>query len=613
MRRNDPILWVTGLVLALTWSISLVESLGWVDRPFPGFLVLENRVVASAGLSHWPAINGGEIYQHEIVAIDGAPLEDVADLHARVAAEPPGTPIRYRFRAGDHTFERTIPTRRFELVDFAMLFGSMLFCGGIVGITALLIRYLRRDRLATGSFALLAIASVWGASAPDLYGPYRLFRLHALTETLLFAGALHVALVFPHSSRLVTRWPRVTFPLYGSAALLALANQTGLHDPDAYVLTHNIATWAFGLGLVFLIGSHVRWYLWPPAFEARQRVKIVVFGAVAALSPVVFLALGTWLTGRDAAQNAIAFTAPLYPLSIGYAVLRHNLLEVDAFLRRSVTYALVTAVATVAYMGFVGAVDEVLQGAGGAASQLASAGAFFTLFALLLLLRDRVQAGIDRVFFRSAYDFKRVVEQVSERLAGTPDLEMIRREIHGAVAEALHPEHLTLYLNRGPDASLAPWGPVPDGARIGGQVGLLANSTQSADDLGDGELLVPFRVDGSLIAALVLGRPLSGRLYGGDDRRLLLTLANQGAVAIRNALAVEELRNWNRDLEAKVEARTQELRRTQAQLVHREKMASVGQFVAGIAHELNNPLNFIQGNLYHLREYVGTLGEAIEE
>ena len=277
MRRNDPILWVTGLVLALTWSISLVESLGWVDRPFPGFLVLENRVVASAGLSHWPAINGGEIYQHEIVAIDGAPLEDVADLHARVAAEPPGTPIRYRFRAGDHTFERTIPTRRFELVDFAMLFGSMLFCGGIVGITALLIRYLRRDRLATGSFALLAIASVWGASAPDLYGPYRLFRLHALTETLLFAGALHVALVFPHSSRLVTRWPRVTFPLYGSAALLALANQTGLHDPDAYVLTHNIATWAFGLGLVFLIGSHVRWYLWPPAFEARQvRAQAVV-------------------------------------------------------------------------------------------------------------------------------------------------------------------------------------------------------------------------------------------------------------------------------------------------------------------------------------------------
>ncbi len=50
-----------------------------------------------------------------------------------------------------------------------------------------------------------------------------------------------------------------------------------------------------------------------------------------------------------------------------------------------------------------------------------------------------------------------------------------------------------------------------------------------------------------------------------------------------------------------------QLQETQAQLVHREKMASVGQLVAGIAHEINNPVNFIQGNLYYLEEYVRVL------
>jgi signal transduction histidine kinase len=73
-----------------------------------------------------------------------------------------------------------------------------------------------------------------------------------------------------------------------------------------------------------------------------------------------------------------------------------------------------------------------------------------------------------------------------------------------------------------------------------------------------------------------------------------------------------------RNLEAKVAARTRELqetldelRRTQAQLVHREKMASLGQFVAGIAHELNNPLAFVEGNLHFLRQYMETLADAL--
>jgi len=73
-----------------------------------------------------------------------------------------------------------------------------------------------------------------------------------------------------------------------------------------------------------------------------------------------------------------------------------------------------------------------------------------------------------------------------------------------------------------------------------------------------------------------------------------------------------------RNLEAKVEARTRELkdaldelRETQSQLVHREKMASLGQFVAGIAHELNNPLAFVEGNLHFLRQYAESLVDAV--
>ncbi|MEO1404678.1 MAG: response regulator, partial [Cyanobacteria bacterium J06635_1] len=67
---------------------------------------------------------------------------------------------------------------------------------------------------------------------------------------------------------------------------------------------------------------------------------------------------------------------------------------------------------------------------------------------------------------------------------------------------------------------------------------------------------------------------------------------------------------YNKELERRVEERTakltqalNELRQTQAQLVHNEKMSSLGQLVAGIAHEINNPINFIHGNLSHIQKH----------
>lgn len=66
-----------------------------------------------------------------------------------------------------------------------------------------------------------------------------------------------------------------------------------------------------------------------------------------------------------------------------------------------------------------------------------------------------------------------------------------------------------------------------------------------------------------------------------------------------------ELQHWNAELDAKVAERTRELQQTQAQLVRSEKMATIGQLSAGIAHEVNNPVAVIQGNLDLMRELLG--------
>lgn len=72
-----------------------------------------------------------------------------------------------------------------------------------------------------------------------------------------------------------------------------------------------------------------------------------------------------------------------------------------------------------------------------------------------------------------------------------------------------------------------------------------------------------------------------------------------------------QLKQLTESLEDQVRDRTDALRQAQVQLVQREKLSSLGEMVAGIAHEINNPLNFIASNVKPLQEYVAGMTEIL--
>ena len=145
-------------------------------------------------------------------------------------------------------------------------------------------------------------------------------------------------------------------------------------------------------------------------------------------------------------------------------------------------------------------------------------------------------------------------------------------------------------------------------------------------------LCLPMLNQGKLVGILYLENILMTDVFSSKRIEILKVITTQAAISLENSMlyrsltqAKENLEEYSHNLEEKVINRTKELiekneylqktlkelRTTQAQLVQSEKMSSLGQMVAGIAHEINNPINFIHGNITYSCEYVQDLLDLI--
>ena len=195
-----------------------------------------------------------------------------------------------------------------------------------------------------------------------------------------------------------------------------------------------------------VVREQIRWL----AFAASL-VGLVYFGNL--VSQLVFapdsLAGSAAPLWAEISRSMLLLSYAGVPVAVGFAILRHRLYDIDAIINRTLVYGALTLMLASLYFGGVVVLQYALRATTGQESSLAAVASTLAIAALFSPLRRRVQAFVDRRFYRRKYDAERVLADFSATLRDETDLGRLDEGLISAVRETVQPEHAWLWLRPG--------------------------------------------------------------------------------------------------------------------------------------------------------------------
>jgi hypothetical protein len=273
--------------------------------------------------------------------------------------------------------------------------------------------------------------------------------------TLTYVGYMAWMLffyLFP-SGHFVPRWTRWLALLYG-VGFFGLWTFTPFGPPSWPPLLFNAALLVVWCS--FPVAQLYRYVCVSDATQ-RQQTKWVVFGVAIAiagtLTTIFTVGAATDLPPEDVGPKMLSMLLMdafmlFIPLSIGVAVLRARLFDIDVIINRTLVYGSLSTILALVYFGGVTMIQSVFRTLTdqGRLPQLTIVASTLVIAALFNPLIRRIQSFIDRRFYRSKYDATKTLEGFSARLRDETDLEALNDNLVRVVTETMHPAHVSLWL-----------------------------------------------------------------------------------------------------------------------------------------------------------------------
>lgn len=298
------------------------------------------------------------------------------------------------------------------------------------------------------------------------------------------------------------------------------------------------------LGTVLLTYSYVQ----SPDPQHKEQIRITVFGGVLSAGPLAFLSLVPLATGwyQSVPPTQTVLASVALPLSMGYAIMRHQLFGIRRLVHRGAVYGLLTVVTLGLYSAFMVAASRVMP------PELTSGfvGQALILFAVFLGVsgyeRIRRLAGkfVDMVLYEDRYDYREAIQAVGLQAALTSNLSQLGNEVLPTIQKTVGADFALLLTDEGSQKTVCvAAGAVPDGLEgwiwgrwrhssifelpLEGTASSLLCATLLGDRVGKG--------------LLCLGPKRSGEPFSPDDQQLLKTVANQLTIIIDKLRLLDEL------------------------------------------------------------------------
>jgi PAS domain S-box-containing protein len=567
-RLSHFFLYFYAVLAVLMLLLTPFWALEWYRTPFPGFLLEPNNIVSQINGTGWPGRAAGVAWSDRLMAVDKIPVQSSSEamsLFKEKGVQP--TALSFMRRNGS-AYEITITPIH---VPFRDLF-SLFIVPYLVGVTVLVIGAwayrIRPDLPSTRAFVIFLFAmTVLTVTFLDMDTTHHVVLLWAMSLPVGVGTFGYLALVFPVEIKFFERRPVFRALPWVMAFVLGYFIVRDIVFPPSP--TSYMDSWRWGyilnmLGIIlFMISMLVR-MLGTSNPVVRQQSRVIVFGSTLAFLPIVFLFVIPIGFGGQAPEfrPEIMFPPLIFlPLSVTYAILRYRLLDVDRWMSRALTYVLTTGVALGAFYAIVTGISLLLRSTIRSDNPLVMALYLLALVVAFNPIRDLIQRGIDRFFYRSHADYRRVLSSLSQRLVVTPDINQTLALLSEELGNALSPEKVLLFLfeddykrfrQHGNDGEIshtftlaeplpallrdknAPlWFPSEAPLPRGLEAGMLLGC----------EVFVPLIYEGNLIGFLAIGRRLSGEPYSSDDLDFLSTVASQSSLAFENARLFQNLRH----------------------------------------------------------------------
>lgn len=603
----------------VTVSGTMLSSLHWIYKPFPGFFLHENLTVGPYSLPHWSGGVAGLQSLDLIIKVNGSPVSGRAELYDRVRNLPVGTASIYTVGRRSNILDLTIPSMMFTWQDWFLSFGVYVFTGLaflVIGVAPYCFRANSPAALPL-SFMVIAVF-VWFESTFDFMTDGFVPKEMRLFGMILTPSAgIHLALLLKQGRPARHSHPLLLVFIYGTAVVLGSLNSIAFFGPtDRWIeifRINYIYTCIGAFAFLSIVGSALRKTI--TGLE-RSRLRVMFVGAVLGfLMPTVATVLTStfqWAIPYNLAMISTVF----FPLSVAYALLKYSLFDLGNTLKAGLTRLSLM----VFLLALYAAVFFLVGPSVGIYDKDPLTPLFFSILVVLIfnpVLRG-IEALVDRYIYRQEYDPIEVQRDISLFLRSLTTAPILANGFLKQVTSRLGIQKAVL-IYRSPathedltaaiDAMEVDVSLLLDRARLlwradylSGFRGLsrsevLANPVFDPqrkewlaifEPLGS-ELLLPIVFEHEVRGLVSCSAKRQGREYRGDDLTLLGTLTEQLALSLENGIRYEQSER------AKDEYRRlyDDAERAKRKLIEADRVKK--DFVANVCHELRTPVSTLIG------------------